>query len=284
VNKAIIYIVFLGVFSSCDFFQNKSEEKDSKLIAKVYNFKFYEEDLRRVFPSNIDKKDSVQVASNLIQAWAKQKLLLKKSEVNMPSVNKDLEILVDRYREDLFINSFKKALVSKELDTVVTRKELVSYYEDNKESFKINEELVKFKYIALAPSDKNRVKYRRLFLSKARNDLFLLDEQQDEFESSFLSDSLWFRYKDVKNKLPVLKGINPEKVLKANYFVSKKHDGCLYYIYIKDVLYRNEIAPLRYVSKTIEQMVVQQRKLQLVHKVEEVLVDDAIKNKQFEIY
>ncbi len=283
-NKVIVYIVLLGVLSSCDFFSNKSEEKDSKLIAKVYSFKLYEEDLRRVFPVDIAKKDSVEVAENLIQAWAKQKLLLKKSEVNMPSENTELEILVEKYREDLFINSFKKALVSKELDTVVTHKELASYYEENRESFKINEELVKFKYIAIIPTDKNKIKYRRLFLSKARNDLFLLDEQQNKFDSSFLSDSLWIRYKDVQKKLPVLKNIDKKKVLKKNYFLAKENDGTLYFIYIRDVLHRNEIAPLRYISKTIEQMVVQKRKLQLVHKVEEVLLDDAIKNKQFEIY
>lgn len=283
-NKQIIYILFLGLFSSCNFFQNSAAEKDSKLIAKVYDFKLYEEDLRRVFPKNIADKDSVEVAKNLIQAWAKQKLLLKKSEVNMPSENEELEILVEKYREDLFINSFKKALVSKELDTIVTNEQLVAYYEENKESFKINEELVKFKYIAMSSSDKHRTKYRRLFLSKARNDLFLLDEEQDKLVSSFLSDSLWIRYKDVQKKLPFLKNIDSKKVLKPGYFVSKKQDGDLYYVYIKEVLYRNEIAPLRYISNTIKQMVVQQRKLQLIHKVEEVLVDDAIKNKQFEIY
>lgn len=277
-------MLVLGVFSSCDLFQNQSERKDSKLIARVYDFKLYEEDLRRVFPSDIEQKDSAEVANNLIQSWAKKKLLLKKSEVNMPSENAELEMLVARYREDLFINSFKKALVAKELDTVVTHKQLVAYYEENKNSFKINEELVKFKYIEVVPTDKKRIQYRRLFLSKARNDLFLLDEQQNELESSFLSDSLWIRYKDVQNKLPVLKTMSKNKVLREGAFIAKKHEGSLYYIYIKDVLNRNEIAPLRYISKTIEQMVVQQRKLQLVHKVEEVLVDDAIKNKQFEIY
>lgn len=283
-SKSIIYILILFSVSSCDFFQKKSEKKDSKIIARVYNYNLYEEDLRRVFPSNVEKKDSLEVVENLIQAWAKQKLLLKKSEVNMPSENKELDILVEKYREDLFINSFKKALISKELDTVVTHDELVAYYEENKLSFKINEELVKFKYIAVSPKDKKRTAYKRLFLSKARNDLFLLDEAQNNLESSFLSDSLWIRYRDVQRKLPVLEKYDNRKVLKKNFFLAKTHKGTLYYIYIKDVLQRNEIAPLRYIASTIEKMVVQQRKLQLVHKVEEVLIDDAIKNKQFEIY
>ncbi|MDG2280874.1 MAG: peptidyl-prolyl cis-trans isomerase [Flavicella sp.] len=265
-------------------FPFKEKKKDSKLIAKVYNHKLYQEDLELVFPKDVASKDSAEVANNLILSWARKKLLLQKAEVNMPSQNEELEVLVERYREDLFINSFKKALVVKELDTVVSHEDLEKYYEENKESFKINEELVKFRYIALKPTDRNRAKYKRLLLSKSMNDLFILDEQTDKMESAFLSDSLWFRYKDVQRKLPVLKKYSKAYVLKPNKFIAKSHEGDLYYVYIKDVVNRNEIAPLRYISKTIEQMVVQQRKLQMIHKVEEVLVDDAMKNKQFEIY
>lgn len=265
-------------------FPSKEKKKDSKLIAKVYNHKLYQEDLELVFPKDVASKDSAEVANNLILSWARKKLLLQKAEVNMPSQNEELELLVERYREDLFINSFKKALVVKELDTVVSHDELEKYYEENKESFKTNEELVKFRYIALKPNDKNRTKYRRLLLSKSMNDLFILDEQTDKMESAFLSDSLWFRYKDVQRKIPVLKKYKNAAVLMPKKFIAKSYEGNLYYVYIKDVVQRNEVAPLRYISKTIEQMVVQQRKLQMIHKVEEVLVDDAMKNKQFEIY
>lgn len=269
---------------ACDLFQDKATVKDSKLIAQVYEHKLYEEDLRLIFPTNIPVVDSAEVTQNLINSWVKKKLLMQKAEVNMPSKNDELEILVSRYREDLYINSFKKALLAKELDTIVSNDDILTYYEENKASFKINEELVKFKYIALDPKDKKRKEYRKLFLSKSKNDLFVLDEQSQNMKSSFLSDSLWIRYKDVQRKLPVLKKYDNKTVLRPNKFIAKTFDGDLYYVYIKEVVERNEIAPLRYVSKTIRQMVVQQRKIQLIHKVEEVLVDDARKNKQLEIY
>jgi hypothetical protein len=284
VNKIFLYISILSIFSACELFQKKSVEKDSKLIAKVEGFKLYEQDLRLVFPENIASTDSAEVATNLIVSWAKKKLLLKKAEVNMPSHNKELEALVSRYREDLYIDSFKRALLAKELDTVVSNEEVVAYYKNNKASFKINEELVKFMYIAMDTKHKKRTAFRRLFLSKSKNDLFILDEQSNDMESSFLSDSLWIRYKDVQRKLPFLNDYDTKTVLRPNKFIAKTYDGNIYYVYIKEVVNRNEIAPLRYVRKTIEQMVLQQRKLQLIHKVEEVLFDDATKNKQLEIY
>lgn len=283
-NKTIIYILCLGAIVACDFFEKDQVIKESKLIAKVYDYKLYVEDLQRVFPPNIQPEDSIEVAKNLINTWAKQKLLLRKSEVNMPLENKELEILVQKYREDLFINSFKKALVSKELDTIISTDEMSIYYEENKHSFRINEELIQFKYIEVDAKAKGIRVYRNLLRSKAKNDLYLLDEHQDEFKSSFLSDSVWVKYKDVERKLPMLKQLKKKIFLKDSYFIAKSYEGSIYYVYIKKVLHRNEIAPLRYLHGIIGEMVVQKRKLQLVHKVEEVLIDDAIKNKQFEIY
>ncbi|WP_152287754.1 hypothetical protein [Flavicella marina] len=283
-NKLFGYLAVLLIFSSCDLLSKKQPKKSSKIIAKVGTYQLHEEDLELIFPDNISKNDSAAVAANIIESWAKKKLLMEKARVNLPEKNAELELLVERYREDLFINSFKKALVAKELDTVVSYEEMVAFYDENKESFRINEELVKFKYIEVKPTHKKRLTYKRMLVSKSRNDLFMLDEENEELESSFLSDSLWFRYKDVQNKLPVLKLYNKSTVLKPKKLISKKHNGNMYYIYINDVLERNEIAPIRYISETIEKMVIQKRKLQLINKVEEVLIDDAKKNKQFEIY
>jgi len=284
VNKILAYITLFIIASSCGFFEGDSSLKGSKIVARVYEANLYQEDLARIFPKNISKKDSTVVARNLINSWAKQQLLVLKSEVNMPSENKELENLVSKYREDLFINSFKEALIKQKLDTIVTKEQVISYYNENKESFKINEELLKFKYIQIQKDNKNKSKLKRLLTSNGQNDLYLLSEEEEQFSSSFLSDSIWIRYKDVLNKLPILKTYNKEKLLKSSNFVQKSDSLGLYYVYIKEVLSKNEIAPVRYISKIIKEMILHRRKIDLVNTIEEVLVDDAIKNKQFEIY
>ena len=53
---------------------------------------------------------------------------------------------------------------------------------------------------------------------------------------------------------------------------------------INDVLLRNEIAPLEYVKPTINQIVINKRKLELIKQLEKDITKDAIKNKKFEIY
>lgn len=284
VNKYITYISIFFLFSACQLFDGHDENKDSKLVAKVFGYELYQDDLIDVFPSNMSSEDSVAVTKILIESWAKKKVLMQKALLNMPSENKELELLVEKYREDLFINYFKNALVAKQLDTIVSKVELRSYYENNKESFRLNEELVKFRFIVVKENSKNKKKYNNLFWSSSKNNMYMLEEDSVFFEDFFLNDSIWFRYKDVKQKLPILRNFKDEVILKSNKRLVKTLKGNTYYVLFKDVAKRNEIAPLRFVSKTIEKLVLQQRKLQLIQKAEEVLVDDAIKNKQFEIY
>lgn len=265
-------------------FGDSSSDQKSRIVAKVYDEVLYEDDLKELFPVNLNAEDSAVVARDLIKSWAKQQLLMLKSELNMPSKNPELEKLVEKYKNDLFINSFKEALIKQKLDTIVTSEQILAYYNENKSSFKINEQLVKFKYIQLAENNKNKLKLRRLFLAKGRNDLQMLDEESDQFIASFLSDSVWVRYSDVMNKLPFLRKMDRDKVVSKSKFIQKKDSTGLYYLYLIDVKKENEIAPLRYISKVIVKMLLHKRKLELVNTIEEVLVDDAIKNKQFEIY
>ena len=58
----------------------------------------------------------------------------------------------------------------------------------------------------------------------------------------------------------------------------------VYLMKINDVLLRNETAPIEYVKPTIDQIVINKRKLELIKEIEKDITKDAIKNKQFEIF
>ena len=53
---------------------------------------------------------------------------------------------------------------------------------------------------------------------------------------------------------------------------------------INDVLLQNSTAPLEYVKPTIDQIVINKRKLEKIRELETDITKDAITNKQFEIY
>jgi hypothetical protein len=53
---------------------------------------------------------------------------------------------------------------------------------------------------------------------------------------------------------------------------------------IKDVLQRNETAPLSYIKTTLKEMILHKRKIELIRDIEKIIIKDAIKNNNFKTY
>ena len=123
-----------------------------------------------------------------------------------------------------------------------------------------------------------------MFKSKKNEDIEELESMQLEFISYNFNDSIWVNYNEVFNKIDVLKDVPKNVVLKKLKFIQKEDSLGLYLITVKDVLLRNDIAPISYITPTIKQIILQKRKLELSRKIEIDLLNDAIKNENFEKY
>ena len=53
---------------------------------------------------------------------------------------------------------------------------------------------------------------------------------------------------------------------------------------INNVIDKNEVSPYEYVKSTLKELIINRRKLELIKKFEKEITDDAIKNKNYEIY
>ena len=58
----------------------------------------------------------------------------------------------------------------------------------------------------------------------------------------------------------------------------------VYLIYIKDIKERGEQAPLSYIKPTVEQIILNKRKQELIKNLRTDITKDAIKNNEFEIF
>lgn len=276
-----IYLILIVFITSCEFL-NFKDSPDNKAIARVHDKYLYESDIRDLVPENASKEDSIAIVENYIYLWAKQRLLLYNSELNL-SINKDeYEKLVNEYREDLYINAYREAVVNQYTDTIISANEIESYYNTNKESFHLNEELVKMKYILIGKEIQNPIEFTRLFTSGKQKDIEKIIENEYKLKSHNFNDSTWIRFADIQQKLPILKKIERASSLPKSTIIQKQDSLGIYLIKVKDLLTINDVAPLNYVSSNIKQMILHKRKQELLKKIEETLVTDAIKNKQFE--
>ena len=141
-------------FSSCDYFK---KEKDSRIIARVNEHYLYMEDLDKVISDQLSPSDSAMRAKKYIDNWAIKKIMLDRSKFNLPeSKQSRFDSLAKDYQEELYREAYKNALINNQLDADISDSLIRKYYKDHKRAFKINEYLLKLRYIELVNSMSNK--------------------------------------------------------------------------------------------------------------------------------
>lgn len=280
--KFIYIIVLLVSAFSCDRFKTDASEN---AVARVNGSYLYKEDIAKIIPKGASKADSTLLATSYINNWANRLLLMDKAKLNLSEVQQEnFDNLVSQYETDLYTKAYLEALVKRSIDTSFSIDEASKIYEANKESFKLNDELLKLRYLSLPQNAVNLDDIKSKFRRFDSNDRVYLDSIAVQFKSYSLNDSIWIKASQVIDKIPVANQNNKKQLLKKSNFVQLKDSLNLYLIQIKDVLLRGDYAPIDYVKPTVKQIIANKRKLELITKIEKEITKDAIKNKQFETY
>ncbi|WP_051209924.1 hypothetical protein [Gelidibacter mesophilus] len=282
IKKAILVIVTSSFLFSCNFFK---QTDDRIPVARVGESFLYDEDVMDLVAEGTSVEDSTLIVNGYITRWATQLLLVEGAKRNLPEeIQNDFSKLINQYRNDLYTKAYVEALVKRNIDTAVSTAEAQRIYENNKESFKLNEELIKLRYINISQSALNKDDIEKRFKRFDEKDQRYLDSLHVQFKSYSLNDSIWVKVAQVVEKIPVLSSDNKKELLKKSNFIQLKDSIGLYLIQINEVLQQNDYAPLEYVKPTVKQIIMNRRKLELIKQFEKDITKDAIKNNQFEIY
>ena len=209
----ILYIILLAVIIyGCDRFNS---DKIDDAVARVNDSYLYKEDLKHIIPNNVSKADSTFLANNYINNWASNLLLMDKALLNLPEKQQEsFNSLVKQYENDLYTKAYLEALVKRSIDTTVSKVEADTIYQRNKESFKLNDELLKLRYINLPQNAVNLEVIKSKFKKFEKNDKVFLDSIAVQFRSYSLNDSVWVRASQVIEKIHVANQSNKNQLLK----------------------------------------------------------------------
>ncbi len=276
-------ITLVVLFVSCDIIP-EIKTKEDRPLAKVYDKVLYFSEVEVLLKDNASTSDSIQLFDSYTSNWIKKQLFLRKAEFNLQDdeIN-DFESLVEDYRTTLYINAYKEGVINNKLDTVITSQQVDEYYQINAETFRLNEDLIRFRFIQFSLDNlSDEQELNRLIRSNDNKDFVELKNRELEFKSSHLNDSVWVRTLDlpliVNSKLISKEGINRTGTYRFQDSVNVD------LISILELKKRGEVAPKSYVSQTVKQIILHKRKLNLLRDLEEDLLDDAIKNGKFEKY
>ena len=277
----IIFVLVLITIFSC---QDLNNVANDKLIARVNNNYLYESDIIKLNLNFSSVSDSIVNIQNFINKWARNHLLYSQSLINIPlGKRQELDNLVNQYRLDLYNNNYKESIIKAKIDTLISYKQLKEYYDRNNSVFTLKEPLYRFRFIELPKDNVDRKEIAKRFKRFSNFDKKFIDSLSFQFNNSFLNDSIWVTKKTLLQYAPFLVSRDFLLLKKSKYFELEQSIQ-LYLFKIEDYLPVKEIAPLSYVENTIRNIVFNERKLEFLKNFNQGILNDAIKNKKFEIY
>ena len=279
--RYVFLLLILLLVSSC----NLKEVSSDKIVARVYNHYLYASEINEHIRENLSSADSASMAKNYINAWVKEQLLLQKAVFNLnPYQQASLERLIRQYRNDIFIKTYQEEWLKSRMDTLVTSQEIEAYYDENKQNFKLHQDLVRGRYVQLPLTNFNKASVSRALRRFNESDRNYLDSISLQFNSAYLNDSVWFRPQAFFNRINKSSPKEYDRYLKSKRFFEIEDSIDLYLVFVKEVRRRNEIAPLSHINPTLKQILLNKRKLETMIQFDNDILEEAIKNKTLEIY
>lgn len=275
-------IVLLLLFVSCSYFK---PEAKPQAIARVNDSYLFKDEIKDLVPPGTSKEDSIVIVRSFIDRWASQKLMMNAAEINLSSEKQaEYNELIRQYKIDLYTKGYLEEIVKTTVDTIISEAELKEYYKENKENFKTDGTLVKLRYIHLPKDHPKFQTIKSKFFDYRKSDKKFWDTYGMQFKSFVLNDSVWVEMNQVYRKLPFITPDNRAQYISSGKSIEKQDSLDVYLVKVTNVLDKNQVSPYEYIKPTLQQVILNKRKLELIKKFEKDITDDAIKNEKYEIY
>ena len=275
-EKFLILIAIL--LSSCN---ELTSIKNDKLVSRVGENYLYESEI----PDFSLYEDSLIRKKVFIDSWARENILFDLSLVNLDQKSIiNLDELIERYKRDLYINSYKDILINSMVDSIISDSEINEYYDKNLNKFKLNEDLIKFRFVKIPLDNINLNKIRNGLIRYSSFDMELIDSLSFQLASYNLNDSLWITKRDFFNQVDFVNYENQKKYVKKGQLISKRDSMYVNLLFIDDILQANSVAPRSYLTDRIKSTIYNNRKILLIKELNKEIINDAIKSKKYELY
>ena len=273
-----VFIIITILFSSCN---ELTSIRNDELISRVGDNYLYQSEI----PDFSSYEDSLIRKKDFIDSWARDNIFFDLSLVNLDQkLILNLDELIEKYKRDLYINSYKDILVNSMVDSIINDNEIEEYYNENLNNFTLNEDLIKFRFVKIPLDNINLNKIRNAIIKYNSFDKQLIDSLSFQFASYNLNDSLWITKRDFFNKVSFINYENQKKYLKKRRLISIKDSMYVNLLFIDDIIEANNIAPKSYLSERIKSIIYNRRKILLIKELNIDIINEAIKSKKYELY
>jgi hypothetical protein len=279
-KKWRFYIVVLAsLLTACSLFTDKSEP-----VAKVGNHLLTMDELKQKVPDYLDNADSTLWADDYIKKWIQRELLLMKAEENMSVEMKDVNKELEEYRSSLIVYRYKNELMKQKMDTTVKDTDIQKYFDQNKESFILNRNIVKAIYIKVPVQVSSPENIKDLCSTNDPVKLAKLNEYCLSYAKAYdRFNDQWVAADMVLKNTPV-EITDQQHFLERNRFVESSDMNYYYIVCIRDYRLTGQVSPIEYVSNDIRNLILSKQKIQFLKQIEKDVYKEGLESQKVKLY
>ncbi len=280
----MLFVLAGLLFTGC---HSRKDTGDAPL-ARVGDHYLYVNDLKGLIPKNATPGDSLLFCQSYINKWVHTQLLLQQAEKNLPEDMLNFKKRLEEYRNSLIIYQYETEYVRQNMDTVVTEKEINNYYKSHLKDFQLKENIVKVIYAILDRKREDAPYLEKTFWKIFHlPDSVLLDSLENfapVMAENFSTDTNnWIPFNQFLKVVPI-ETYNQSIYLKNHRIIKLKDNNRIYLVKFVNFKIKDEISPEELEAEFIREIILNKRKTEMIRQLRNDIFNQAVKQKEFEIY
>ncbi len=276
VRNALIWlagIFFLPLISCTD----KAPRSKGNALVSVGQHTLTAFEVKKLIPKTLSSQDSLMMAESYVKKWVKNALIYDLANKHLEDEKEEIDRLVDAYRQSLMSHKYEEKLVEERLSAEISDKEISDYYEANKESFLLEEDIVKGLFLKV-PSDAPGLSDLKKWCNSGGDELIEKIEKYS-LRNAVIYDYFydrWMSGEEIAENMPVKKS-EFNRMLKTDKLIEVSDSAYCYLLKVKEVEFKGNRAPFDYASAQIKEILLSQRKSEFLRSFEEEIYNEAIR-------
>jgi hypothetical protein len=282
--KTICYIIVSLSVASCGFFSTKQQGENDVLVAKIDDKRLFLSEIATIFPSGINKEDSIELLKKYINAWARQYLIAAKAEMYLDKEQKDVTRELEDYRLSLLSYRYETQYVEQKIDTVINQEEVENFYEQHGETFLLAAPCVLATYVKIGTDVSGVATIKRHVRTAKEENMAKLDSLCAKADAlcDFFNDQ-WVDMDFLAQKT-AFTAEQCGQALKENGYLERTDEQYMYMLNFRAVKKEGDVAPLAHVRDDIAHLIIGKRKRDLIKNLENSVYNEALDYKRLKIY
>jgi hypothetical protein len=278
--KSGFYIVLIAsLLTACNLFVDTG-----KPVAKVANKILTVEELSRNVPDYLDATDSALWADDYIKKWVQRELLLLKAEENLKGNEKNVSEELEEYRNSLIVFRYKNELIRQKLDTIVKNTDIQKYYNEHRESFILNRNIVKAIFIKIPRQVSSPEDLKQLCSSNDPEKLAKLNEYCISYAKAYdRFNDQWIAADQVMKYTPVAIP-DQQHFWEKNRFIETTDIEFYYLVCIRDFRLEGQSSPIDFVQSDIQNIILSKQKLDFLKQIEKDIYKEGLDNNKVKLF